>query len=203
MPLRRHIAISILLCFATFDLAFLARSGSTPDYIIYRHGYGPTELFESVRHTLAIASNARSWTLLWEYNDPHHQESDLGWTTGPNRLLWLHLGGSIGDDQMLTESGELLRGVGYAYQEGTFTSEDTVQESFRRAAIGVPQGCPAALSFLAVAFLAHRSCCRLLTRRQRRSHGPSLCRKCHYDLRAHVPGGRCPECGTAIPRHRA
>jgi len=26
-----------------------------------------------------------------------------------------------------------------------------------------------------------------------------LCHKCGYDLRAHKPGQRCPECGTAIP----
>jgi hypothetical protein len=31
----------------------------------------------------------------------------------------------------------------------------------------------------------------------RRSHG--LCLICGYDLRAHQPGQRCPECGTPIP----
>jgi hypothetical protein len=31
----------------------------------------------------------------------------------------------------------------------------------------------------------------------RRSHG--LCEKCGYDLRAHQPGQKCPECGTTIP----
>ena len=25
------------------------------------------------------------------------------------------------------------------------------------------------------------------------------CRKCNYDLRAHKPGDRCPECGTTVP----
>ncbi|GEM_PF-3665590 len=37
---------------------------------------------------------------------------------------------------------------------------------------------------------------KLGTRRQRRA---GLCPKCHYDLRAHAPGNKCPECGTVIP----
>ena len=36
--------------------------------------------------------------------------------------------------------------------------------------------------------------------RQRRRQDASCCRRCGYDLRAHQPGGRCPECGTTIPR---
>jgi tRNA(Ile2) C34 agmatinyltransferase TiaS len=37
----------------------------------------------------------------------------------------------------------------------------------------------------------------LLTRT--RTHAAGLCQKCGYDLRAHRPGQRCPECGTPIP----
>ena len=33
------------------------------------------------------------------------------------------------------------------------------------------------------------------TRRKKRNH----CTKCNYDLRAHKPGAKCPECGTPIP----
>jgi hypothetical protein len=36
------------------------------------------------------------------------------------------------------------------------------------------------------------------TRRMRKSN-EQRCRKCHYDLRAHKAGERCPECGTEIP----
>jgi len=39
--------------------------------------------------------------------------------------------------------------------------------------------------------------CHWRTEGRRRSHG--LCLICGYDLRAHRPGQRCPECGTPIP----
>jgi hypothetical protein len=32
----------------------------------------------------------------------------------------------------------------------------------------------------------------------RRRPQPGLCPTCHYDLRAHTPGQKCPECGTRI-----
>jgi len=32
-----------------------------------------------------------------------------------------------------------------------------------------------------------------------RARKPGTCQKCGYDLRAHKPGDRCPECGTIIP----
>jgi len=35
-------------------------------------------------------------------------------------------------------------------------------------------------------------------RRRYRQANPTLCLKCSYDLRAHQPGQRCPECGTRI-----
>jgi len=28
---------------------------------------------------------------------------------------------------------------------------------------------------------------------------PTPCPNCRYDLRAHTPGDKCPECGTTIP----
>jgi hypothetical protein len=37
----------------------------------------------------------------------------------------------------------------------------------------------------------------LWSNRRRRIAG--LCRQCGYDLRAHRPGDRCPECGTFVP----
>jgi hypothetical protein len=33
---------------------------------------------------------------------------------------------------------------------------------------------------------------------KRRLQGRTLCSNCHYDLRVHVPGDNCPECGTPI-----
>jgi hypothetical protein len=37
-------------------------------------------------------------------------------------------------------------------------------------------------------------------RQTRRKHQiKTLCHKCRYDLRAHKPGDRCPECGTVMP----
>ena len=41
-----------------------------------------------------------------------------------------------------------------------------------------------------------------LRHRRRKQIAPVACRKCHYDLRAHITGGagdKCPECGTALP----
>ena len=36
-------------------------------------------------------------------------------------------------------------------------------------------------------------------RRHRRRLRDGLCLTCGYDLRAHAPGQKCPECGTAVP----
>jgi hypothetical protein len=36
-------------------------------------------------------------------------------------------------------------------------------------------------------------------RRERRRVRRGLCTRCGYDLRAHRPGQKCPECGTPIP----
>ena len=36
-------------------------------------------------------------------------------------------------------------------------------------------------------------------RSERRKKREGLCRRCGYDLRAHLPGQVCPECGTAVP----
>jgi hypothetical protein len=33
---------------------------------------------------------------------------------------------------------------------------------------------------------------------RRRQICPGTCPSCHYDLRAHAPGQKCPECGTVI-----
>jgi len=41
-------------------------------------------------------------------------------------------------------------------------------------------------------------CARRFTRK--RQIAESRCRICHYDLRAHKPNQKCPECGTPIPR---
>jgi len=53
-----------------------------------------------------------------------------------------------------------------------------------------------ALSMLPVPFCLHAFVVR--DRRQHRRR-LGLCEKCSYDLRAHKPGDRCPECGTVIP----
>jgi hypothetical protein len=42
-----------------------------------------------------------------------------------------------------------------------------------------------------------------LWRRRKRTPFPGLCPMCSYDLRAHKPGDRCPECGTAVPADRS
>jgi len=39
----------------------------------------------------------------------------------------------------------------------------------------------------------------LIRRRLSKAFREGLCPKCGYDLRAHAPGDKCPECGTPIP----
>jgi|GEM_PF-6646809 len=53
-----------------------------------------------------------------------------------------------------------------------------------------------ALSFIALCYWAHKHL-------QFRHRDHSRCIHCHYDLRAHKPGDKCPECGTLIPPHQA
>jgi hypothetical protein len=36
-------------------------------------------------------------------------------------------------------------------------------------------------------------------KRIRHRHPPGHCQKCGFDLRAHKPGEKCPECGTIVP----
>jgi len=48
-----------------------------------------------------------------------------------------------------------------------------------------------ALLFSILPMLAFRS-----LRRRRKLARAGLCKKCHYDLRAHAPGDNCPECGA-------
>ena len=52
---------------------------------------------------------------------------------------------------------------------------------------------PTASSLLPLAFYIHY-------RLRDRPPAPGLCPKCSYDLRAHRPGQKCPECGTPIPQ---
>jgi hypothetical protein len=40
--------------------------------------------------------------------------------------------------------------------------------------------------------------CYSIRSKVRPNPNPDLCRKCDYDLRAHHPGQKCPECGTEI-----
>lgn len=52
-----------------------------------------------------------------------------------------------------------------------------------------------ALTALALAPLLPRA----YRRRRNPGFGEASCPKCGYDLRAHNPGDRCPECGSAVP----
>jgi hypothetical protein len=54
-------------------------------------------------------------------------------------------------------------------------------------------------SAIAPLILGALTCWRILLRFRKKARG-SLCAKCGYDLRAHKPGQKCPECGTEIPR---
>jgi uncharacterized paraquat-inducible protein A len=80
------------------------------------------------------------------------------------------------------------------------TTEDWLSREFRNPFDGVVK-----ITFVSVVILiacvppirlwiedARRA--RQLQRQNRRR-----CRKCNYDLRAHQPGDRCPECGTPAP----
>ena len=51
-----------------------------------------------------------------------------------------------------------------------------------------------ALLFSILPLLAFRS----IRRRRKAAKAAGLCPKCGYDLRAHQPGDRCPECGTPV-----
>jgi len=51
--------------------------------------------------------------------------------------------------------------------------------------------------FIATAFAA--TALYSLRKVRRLALFPGLCPHCRYDLRAHAPGEKCPECGTTIP----
>lgn len=54
-----------------------------------------------------------------------------------------------------------------------------------------------AMVIVSAAVLWQRCSVRAGRRREQAMRG--LCPVCHYDLRAHAPGQRCPECGWSIP----
>jgi hypothetical protein len=67
-------------------------------------------------------------------------------------------------------------------------------ETARLALVAVPHwcGCLLTLPLPLGWFVARR-------RRLRRLRRVGYCRNCDYDLRAHKPGERCPECGELVP----
>ena len=89
---------------------------------------------------------------------------------------------------MTNEKGRIMTffyrwGLGYrveAYHSGTY----------RRLLL--PFWMPFCAAFLTVLLLIG------LTFRRRRKRNAGLCPTCSYDLRAHKPGQRCPECGVLI-----
>jgi len=53
--------------------------------------------------------------------------------------------------------------------------------------------------FLTISVLGFLLMPALRRRRLRKREALGHCQSCGYDLRAHIPGSNCPECGTPIP----
>ena len=43
---------------------------------------------------------------------------------------------------------------------------------------------------------------QLIQRFRQYRHLPGHCQQCHYDLRAHKPGDKCPECGCVVTKFK-
>jgi len=86
------------------------------------------------------------------------------------------------------------RKAGFDYVQG-YDSEFEYELRWRR--IVIPYWAPILLFSLPLWFFAASW---RKAREQHRRRKNNLCLHCAYDLRAHHPGDKCPECGTLIPR---
>ncbi len=86
---------------------------------------------------------------------------------------------------------ELQWGIVNAWraQRGTLTTQRNIWFNFG----------PLPLILLLASALALSAYRRVRHRRASRRIGRGCCAACGYDLRAHHPGDKCPECGTAVP----
>ena len=97
------------------------------------------------------------------------------------------------NDSVLGQHG--LTSMGIFWHQGHYTSPDGDRsKDLSEASLLIPFSY-LALSFAILPALAFRS-----LRRRRKAAQLGLCPKCRYDLRAHEPGARCPECGTSIEK---
>jgi hypothetical protein len=120
---------------------------------------------------------------------------DVFCTAGDDRdWLWQHCATGF-------EFGGDADGIGecrkYGFAKWGFGYQRRGGRNSRAAGVIMTAACPDWAILLLLACPMVCAVIRGRSNRYRRLHG--LCLKCGYDLRAHGPGQRCPECGTPIP----
>lgn len=87
--------------------------------------------------------------------------------------------------------------LGFDHSDGTLIGQPLpgVRQSERNRGLTFPHWLPMLLGVTLPTAWWHGR------RRERARRRAGLCIRCGYDLRAHAPGDRCPECGTPVGRH--
>lgn len=210
-PLRAFVSGITFLCVWSAFLAAIAwhRSNSTLDNIVYARGGSFLEV-TSLRGMLVILS-AKSWPAETPPARMAIHQSAFSSRPGDDQYFYErnafsgHTWGSLWNTYQYISPGIRLD-LGIAFGG----ARDIPVEPFSRRS-GIPRTLPVNLwgiTYQAIIlifmsfpifriFIRSASAIRRRIAEKRRSKS-GLCPNCSYDLRAHSPGGRCPECGAVI-----
>lgn len=93
--------------------------------------------------------------------------------------------------------GFLQPGPWFDAYRNDWEQERAVKTVHRKRGLIFPYAVPMLLLLPFASFRPLNKLRHVVIVRRRRTRG--LCEACGYDLRAHKPGDRCPECGTPVP----
>jgi hypothetical protein len=167
-------ALFLLLCILTLFLwRYSYRSYSYADYSPNDHRYYDFSLYPGrlyVYRCDTLTPGPRGWNYLIS-KDPYNESFTY--------LAW----------------GRWVADSGYNYAGVSFDAYGEPADHFATVGIKIP------FAYIAITFATFPTLYLFHytnARRRKRKMAAGLCPTCHYDLRAHAAGGKCPECGNPI-----